>query len=274
LFRPFASPPSNTYDERWRWEQFDNALDHLNELIAGVMTVSRNLELRTVGRRDLPPLVLGFGWDLMADGERSPVAWQTYVPHDRIADVGHELTAEEATFAAWIANTRGDPFKDSRSFLLAAWSAAQQGRFTHAIADSGTAVEVLVSAALRVAAPIKGYDSAKLDNILAGSFASRVKDHFAPTFAYDRDPLTSSDPLGAWWQAGYLLRNQVVHRGLRPTEPQTVTALEASEALHLDLADRWSNDPRLAPLLGRIPDYVISEAAQAGAGPVPRYFER
>ena len=199
------APRPQRYDESWRWEQFDKALEHLNELLAGVMTVSRDLEVTSIGRRDLPPLVFGFGWDLTAGGDRSPVAWQTYLPHDRIAHIGSELSAEEATLAAWIANTRGDPFNASRGYLLAAWSSAQRGRFTHAVAESGTAVEVLVSAALRAAASIKGYDATKLGNVLDGPFASRLKDHFAPCFGYERDPLSSSDRLGEWWQKGYSL---------------------------------------------------------------------
>ena len=123
--------------------------------------------------------MFGFGWDLRPGGERSEISWEIYVAHDRRADAASELTVEEATLAGWIATTPQDPFRQSREFLLAAWSSAQRGRFVHATVEAGTAVEVLVSASLRVAGPHFGYGASKLANVLEGAFASRLKDHFA-----------------------------------------------------------------------------------------------
>lgn len=70
-----APRPSDQTDE-WRFSQMDRALEHLNDFITALMSIRRNPELLAVGRRDLPPLVLGFGWDLHADGTRSEVEWQ------------------------------------------------------------------------------------------------------------------------------------------------------------------------------------------------------
>ena len=153
--------------------------------------------------------------DRFPGGDRSPVAWQTYLPRSHRSHLGSELSAEGGHAAPWIADTRGDPFNASRGYLLAAWNLrSARPLYAPAVAVSGTAVEVLVLAALRAAASIKGYDATKLGNVLDGPFASRLKTHFAPFLGTrERAPLSSSDRLGEWWQ-GYSLRNDAVHRGV------------------------------------------------------------
>ncbi len=197
-----------------------------------------------------------------------------YAANDRLPSAEPTMTAEEAELAAWIATAKDHPLKQAGDFLLVAWSSAQRGRFTHAVTEAGTAVELLVSASLRVAAPTRGYPAQKLANILEGPFASRVRDHFAPMFGYDSAPETSTDALGRWWQDTYLLRNRIVHTGHRPTEAEAVAALEAAENLHHDLGERFSNDPQLGAELLPVPASVIAAAEQHGHGPVPRSFER
>lgn len=268
------APRPEGYDEDWRWAQLGQALEHLNDLLSGVMSVRRDPEVAPVGLRELPPLAFGFGWDLHPDGRRSRVEWQGYAANDRLPWLEPVMTSEEAELAAWISTANGHPLKQAGDFLLGAWSSAQRGRFTHAVAEAGTAVELLISAALRLAAPYHGYSQPKLNNVLDGPFASRARDHFAPIFGYDTDPATSKDALGRWWQDTYLLRNRVVHRGHRPTEPEAAQALEAAEGLHHDLGGRLSRDPHLSGLLLAVPASVVVAAEQHGHGPVPRSFEQ
>jgi hypothetical protein len=268
-----APRPGSEPDE-WRWSQMDRALGHLNDLLSGVAAVRRDPEISSVGLRDLPPLVLGFGWELYSDGRRSQVEWRAYMAHDRLPWVTPTMSLEEAELAGWIATAKDYPLKPAGDFLLGAWSSAQRGRFTHAVAEAGTAVELLISASLRVAAPHHGYSKEKLGSILDGDFAGRVRHHFAPMFGYATDPGRSTDPLGRWWRDSYLLRNRVIHRGHRPEEAEAVQAIEAAEDLHHDLAERVSGDPRLHALHLPVPPEVIAAAEEHGHGPVPRSFER
>jgi hypothetical protein len=261
-------------DGDWRWAQLDRALGHLNNLLSAVMSVRRDPELTAVGLRDLPPLVFGFGWDVHADERRSEVQWQGYMANDRLPWLEPEMTWEEAELAAWMSMEKEHPLRQVGDFLLGAWSSAQRGRFSHAVAQACTAVELLISAAVRLAAPKRGYSPEKLANVLDGPFASRARDHFAPIFGYDAEAATSSDALGRWWRDTYLLRNRVVHHAHCPTEPEAVRAVEAAEALHHDLGGRLSTDEQFASLSLNIPPHVVAAAEQRGHGPVPRSFER
>jgi hypothetical protein len=96
--------------------------------------------------------------------------------------------------------------------------------------------------------------------VLDGPFASRVKDHFAPLLGFQRDPVTSSDPLGDWWQQCYLLRNNVVHRGHQPTFVEVDRAFGVAHALHNEVGKRLSSDPNLHALHLPIPSDVWDEA--------------
>lgn len=267
------APRPTTYDEDWRWAQLTAALDHLNDFLTAVMSVRRDPEVTPVGLRDVPPLVLGFGWNLNSDDSRSRVEWQAYLANDRLPLDHPPMTWEEADLASWISATKGHPLKDAGDFLLGAWSSAQRGRYTHAVAEAGTAVELLAAGSVRLVAPLRGYSADKLTNVLGGPFASLVKDHFAVLVGYGRDPATAPDALGVWWRDAYILRNQVVHRGFQPREPDTVKALEAAEGLVHDLGARFSNDQQLRQLLLPVPNEVWAAAQRHGSGPVPRSFE-
>lgn len=176
--------------------------------------------------------------------------------HDRLPE-DERVTKAEADLATWISASRDHPLKNAGDFILSATGLLERGRYSHAVADAGTGVEMLVTASLRLAGPLHGYNASKLTNVLNGPFASRIKDHFAPVFGYDHDPATSADALGTWWTRTYLLRNKVVHRGHRPTENEAFDAVEAAEALHHDLGARLNADSNLKALLLPIPDEVI-----------------
>lgn len=267
------APRPPQYDEDWRWNQLSVALDHLNEFLTGIMSVRRDPEVTAIGLRDLPPLVLGFGWDLHADGARSPVESQAYLANDRVPLDHPRMTRQEADLAAWISSFKGHPIKQAGDFLLAGWASAQRGRYAQAVAEAGTAIELLTAGVLRVSGRRCGYSDNKLAYVLDGPFANLVRDHFAVLLGYDRKPDEASDALGQWWQYAYKLRNRVVHHGHRPTEPETVKALEAAEALIDDLATRLSADERFEDALLPVPDAVWAAAYHSGSGPVPRSFE-
>jgi hypothetical protein len=249
------------------------ALGHLNDFLTGVMSIRRDPEVTTIHLRNLPPLLFGFGWDVASDNSRSAVEWQVYMANDRLPLDHPRMTWEEADLASWFSAAKGHPIKDAGDFLLTAWSSAQRGSHTQAVAEAGTAMELLIAGVVRLVAPRRGYSNEKIGNVLSGPFASLCKDHFAVLLGYGPDPLVSEDALGRWWRDTYLLRNRVVHRGHKPTEPETVRALESAEALLHDNGERLSAEEQLRELLLPVPEVVWAAAQEHGAGPVPRSFE-
>jgi hypothetical protein len=243
--------------EEWQLQQLDQALNHLNDFLTAVASIRREEQIEVVGRRDFPPLMVGFGWDLSSDGTRSEEQWENYLMHDRVPGSQPTLSKPEADFAMWISAARDHPMKAAGDFILGATASLRRGRYGHAVIEACTAAELLVSSTVRLAGPLRGYPQEKLNNVLAGAFASRAKDHFAPIAGYSRDPETSGDALGTWWTTAYKLRNRVAHQGHTPSENEAFDAVEATEAFHHDLGGRLSAQTDLQSLLIPIPDTVV-----------------
>jgi len=127
--------------------------------------------------------------------------------------------------------------------------------------DGSTATELLVSGVLRTIGQAKGYDQGRLTNVLGAPFKARVTDHFAALLGYDRDPAVGSDALGEWWRGGYLLRNSVVHAGHRPSDDETVRAVDTARALNFDAGDRLARDASVAHLVLPVPARLWHAAA-------------
>lgn len=119
----------------------------------------------------------------------------------------------------------------------------------HAVIEAGTAIELAVSDALRSCGPRAGYSPTKVNNVLAGDFAGRVRDHFATLLSFEPDPKSAKDTLGSWWRDCYELRNRVVHEGHQPTRLESGRAVGAANALLDDIIDRIRTDVRYDGIL-------------------------
>jgi len=247
----------------WRFQQLHIALDRLNDFLLAAATVHGDPEIAPIAPQDLPPFVFGMGWDLPRTLVSPPLfSFWTYLIHERAPHRPRSsLTRAEADLAMWMTVEKDHPLVASSHQFLSAEQALHRGRLTHAIVDAGTAVEMMVAAAVRLAGPERGYDQRKLKSALKAPFGSLLKEHFARLLEYEGDPLNAEDPLGEWWRKGYLVRNAVVHEGYKATPREAAEALESALHLQRDFIDRL----RAAGLGEKLPGVPqqIREAADA-----------
>lgn len=164
----------------------------------------------------------------------------------------------------WMTVERDHPLVASSHQFLSAEQALHRGRLTHAIVDAGTAMEMMVAAAVRLIGPERGYSQAKLEGALEAPFGSLLKDHFARLLEYGEDPASAGDPLGEWWRKGYLVRNAVVHEGRKATANEAEEALGSALQLQRDFIDRV----KVAGLGEKLPGVPqrVKETAEAARG--------
>jgi hypothetical protein len=226
--------------EDWRFEQLCLGLARLNDFLLAAATVHGDPELAPVSLQDLPPIVFGMGWDIPRSGvPPAEIDFWSYIVNDRIPQRPRQpLTREEADLAMWFTVERDHPLVTASHLFLSAQQAHYRGELTHAVIDAGTAVETLVSAAVRLVAPERGYPPEKVDKALRAPFRGLVQDHFAKLLGYSREVDESGDALGTWWQEGYKIRNAVVHEGLKANEDQVAQALGSAMQLQRDFTER------------------------------------
>lgn len=224
----------------WRFAQLHIALDRLNDFLLAAAAVHGDPELAPVAPQDLPPVVFGMGWDLPHALEApTSIDFWTYLLHERIPSRPRDpLTRAEADLAMWMTVERDHPLIPSSHLFLSGEQALHRGRRTHAVVDAGTAVEMLISAAVQLLGPERGYEKSKLDKVMRAPFKSLTQDHFAPLLGYSPEVADAGDALGEWWRDGYLTRNAVVHEGRRPTEEEAAKALGSALRLQRDFVDR------------------------------------
>jgi hypothetical protein len=117
------------------------------------------------------------------------------------------------------------------------------GRPRHAVLESGTAIELLVYAAVREVTFESGKSLQQVEGVLASGFRNVTADHFARQFGFSGELDAASDSLGRWWRDGYELRNRVAHEGHDPTKSEATGALVAAEVLHHEFGVALASHP-------------------------------
>jgi hypothetical protein len=243
-----AVPPSGQHgtESLWRGGQITTCMMVLNEYLESIAEACTNPAVGPIVPTEFPPLVFGYRRYLpdAAEAATLPPAEHFAFPlHEYLPWVTKPLTWEQAQIAA-VAPTHPRPFALAGSYLRNAERALLQENSRHAIIDACTAIELAVSSAVRVYAPLAGYEQTKVSNIVNGAFASRAKDHFAKLLEYSADPGAAEDALGVWWRDGYLRRNSVVHEGNFAFRQEADEAVTAAKTLLQDMTQRISADSR------------------------------
>lgn len=240
-------PPAEGFTPEWRDEQFEFAIRKLNDELVGIASVmrNRNPNLGTIAPADLPAGIFWQRRDLRAHVEGPGVPWaREFLPlHDLVPQVQPRLTTEELNVASWIAASWRSPYMLPGELLLGAWRSYYRMRNTYAVVEAGTAIETLVTAAVR-----------ELGGAAHAPFKNRAKDHFAGLLNFSRDVEHSNDALGAWWQTGYALRNRVAHEGYQPDHHEAGDALDTAEALLQEADQRLRAHPHYA---GELPHHGL-----------------
>lgn len=254
-----ATPPADgELESHWRGDQMTACLGVLNDYLEALSGVRTNLAVGPVAAPDLPPLLLGYRRRLPDALGRAgtPAEHFVLVLHEFLPWATAPLTWQQAEQAMHASLARDQPFMQAMAWLRAAERALSAERPRHAVIDACTAIELAVSDVIRTCAPRAGYRQTKVDNILEGAFASKVKDHVAPILGLAPDVTAAADQLGAWWRDGYAPRNAVVHRAYRPSLAEATRAVLVANELLDTFLDRVRADARFGSVLPSQPDTV------------------
>jgi tetratricopeptide (TPR) repeat protein len=267
--------PTGDFDERWLRQQFGVVLGKLNNQLLALGAAAGDHRIHPVHEADLPPLILGWQQDLrdLDDADKPPRLFLLFLHWGRErVSTDHDATVINRAMA--ISEHLGHgPFSQAMEFLYAARRSLETGRAAHAVLEAGTAVELLVDGVVRGVGMASKWTDDKLENVLLRTpFRSRYEDHFARALGVSvGESRPASDPVNAWLEGGYDLRNRVAHLGHRPSDAEAGDALIQAYALLDFVADRAEDDPALGITFPNIETLVphpeLDERSLAPDGP-------
>lgn len=216
-------------DNDWFSDQFDVALAKLNEFLIAVAAVSGDPAIGPVSRLDLPlaAVLLAGPVDSGAPPEVS-IFLLNYGPQGQ-ADLLSPEQAEHISNIVAKQHGDGHPFFSLGEALVEARRAGSRGRVAHAVLELGTAFELLVSTVVREVGAINGLDDQKVQGVLTSGLKNVLEHHLPKLIGVDVDLLDPQNVFGRWNRDAYVLRNAVVHEGLRPVWSQLQDASKAVE---------------------------------------------
>jgi tetratricopeptide (TPR) repeat protein len=263
------------FDESWLREQFHVVLSKLNNQLLALGAAAGNHRIHPVHEVELPSVILGWQQDLrdLGDPDRPPRLFLLFLhPGQERVSTDHDATIINR--AMGISDHLGHgPFSRAMEFLYAAQRSAETGRAAHAVLEAGTAVELLVDGVVRAIGKANVWTDERLENVLVKTpFRSRYVDHFARALGLSVDESKlRPDPVDAWLDGGYELRNQVAHSGYQPTDAEAVDALSQASSLLQFAAERAARDPALgisfSDSASLVPHPELDERSIASEGP-------
>ena len=251
-----STAPSGIDPEGWVSDQFDLGLSKLNELLIATAAVARDSNIGPISRADLPmavPFLLGPA-DGSAPTEKSLMLLH-YGAQGKADDMSDEALSHAFNLAAR-QHGAGHPFFAMGEAMVESRRAFTRGRYGHAVLEMGVAFEVLVATVVREGGQARGYSPQKIQGILDAGLKNILTDHMPKLLGSAVDLDDPSTPFGQWSRDAYALRNNVVHRGHRPGEPEAAMARVAIHGVIDHIADRLSADQatsHLGPLLAAKP---------------------
>lgn len=190
-------------DTGWVRDQFDAALALLDDFLIVLGEGAEDLRIGPVTPLELPSEIHGMKADFR-DG--LPLDWRPFtlrIYRNQPTD-GLVLPDGALERALGLVPEPGEPRPFFPAFEMAAEARRSlfAGRLRHAVLESGTAIELLVYAAVREVTYESGKSTQQVAAILEASFKNLAKDHFARHFGFSSDLDAASDALGRWWRDG------------------------------------------------------------------------
>lgn len=207
-------------------------LDYLNDLITTLGLVERDPSIPPVARGELPalcPVIIEVA--PMPSGRRDGVSFLRQihdVPPHFFREPRDTKPVEVAVGFLASAHAGDEPFFLFHELFQRALSALVTHRYAEAVVAVGTAVEVLIASIIREVSPLLGDSPNRLTGVQAAPLASQVRDHLSRYLDRRVDLADSGNFAGAWWQNGYAIRNDVVHRGRVPTAAEAQAVFDAA----------------------------------------------
>jgi tetratricopeptide (TPR) repeat protein len=255
--------PGGEFDENWIRGQFRVVLSKLNGDLLALGAATGDHRIGPVHELELQPVIPGWEQDLrdLGDPAKTPRAFWLLLHAGRYSGAtDHDATVINHALGL-AARGGGGPFFSTMEFLFAARRSLEMGRLTHAVLETGTAVELLVSGVVRAVGLRKQWTAQKLENVLGDTmgFRNRFVDHFARALGVVVDQAASgADPVNNWLRVAYPLRNKIVHSGYQPTNEEAVQALVLASALMDYVADTAENDAQLGITFPNLSDLIPS----------------
>jgi hypothetical protein len=244
---PFADEePQNAIIE-WLSRRLDEALEFLNRYMVILGALDDEWHISSISRIDLQrriPWELSIepapeGWHDPSGTLDAHVLWRDDLPEQRPLD---EVMAAVELIHSYRAGKV--PFFDWIELYQAAEHHLGSGRNSQAVIFSTTAVEVLVNTLFRVVWALLEKDEAELPGVLECGFKNQLKAHLPRLLNTKLDLSDTGSPPGRWHQDCYLLRNDIVHKGRKPSSPEAMDAKLATRAFADWIGANLMPDPR------------------------------
>lgn len=136
------------------------------------------------------------------------------------------------------------PFFDWIELYQAAEHHLGSGRNAQAVIFATTATEVLVNSLFRVLWAVLGEDEKRLPGVLDCGFMNQLTVHLPRFLGEELDLRNVDSPPGRWHRDCYDLRNDIVHKGQKPSPPQAMAAKQATRAFAGWIGAALKPDPR------------------------------
>lgn len=239
-------------DKEWVDLRIAIALDVLNEFLIALGVQARDARVGPITRSDLPPAVpMIIEEQPVPDGQRVG-AHHVFNLHPWMPSGGTTTRDPDLLMAA------ATLFRAAREGTTAwfpvlelghlARRDAVAGRFAASIVSAATSIEILLSTVVREVGPIRGWDDGRISGALESGFKNIATVHVPKLLGISVDIDDVTTAWGRWWQAGYLIRNEVVHAGRRPTDAQAQEAVWSAMELIAEVGRLIEADAGLGDL--------------------------
>jgi hypothetical protein len=233
----------------WLSRRFDYALEIANEYLVVLAAMNDEWHLSSVSRGDLPPelpfstrLDPGTGEPFEGSGSLDIHTWFR-------GDLDPVRPVEETQHAAAIVREyrRGNlPWFNWIELYQAAEHYLGSGRYVQSVIAATTGIEVLINTIFRVAEALGVWDAKESRRAIAAPFRQQLDHHLAKLLSEKMDMGDADAPAGRWHQCCYLLRNDVVHDGRKPTPAEGLDAKLATGEFARWIGAAMIDDTRLA----------------------------
>jgi hypothetical protein len=226
----------------------DKAVELLNDQIVALGLVSDEPYLAPISVGDLPPLCpVIMEVAPMLEGRRVGRSFLRELHRD-LPSFAQDAPREEHVML--VANELArrqyaglEPFFLFYVLWLRTRSALNSYRLAESVTLIGTAVEVLVSTAIREASIALGESDERREDVLGAPFRAKLEHHLGRYANLGVDLDDEANPVGAWRNGGYKTRNRVVHSGHQPTLEEAEQAFDQASMLAVAIRDGLLGNP-------------------------------
>jgi hypothetical protein len=244
------TPVAENHEDLVHWlsRRLDDSLALLNQYLVILAALNDEWHISSLSRIDIQRQVpwhidltpVADDWTAVSGSLDAHVSLRDDLPAERPEQ---ELLAAAELIHRY---RRGqEPFFDWIELYQAAEHHLGSGRHSQAVIFSTTATEILINTLFRVAWAVLEFDEQRLPGVLECGFKNQLTVHLPRLLDEELDLGDVEMPPGRWYRDCYELRNQIVHKGLKPSAPQAMDAKLATRAFAGWIGASLTLDPRM-----------------------------